>query len=116
MQKLDRHPESGDEVFPLVAHAEGGMCDRTEIPCVGLWRDDLVADVEQRVHETAVGVVDEDEGWFFHCGLAASPGLARCSARDDWEKTTPTPSALNGALTSADHGYRTLRRHHAASS
>jgi hypothetical protein len=25
-----------------------------------------VPDIEQRVHETAVGVVDEDEGWLAH--------------------------------------------------
>ena len=60
MQKLDRNSEPRDEVFPFIAHAESGMRDRAEITRVGFRRDDLVADVEQRVHESAVGVVDED--------------------------------------------------------
>src|SRR3989344_2343994 len=66
VQKLDRHAEPGDEPFPLVAHAEGGMRDRAEVTGVSLRRNDLVADVEQRVHEPAVGVIDENEGWFAH--------------------------------------------------
>lgn len=69
VQELHRHPEPGDEIFPFIAHAEGGVRDGAKITSVGLRRNDLVADVEQRVHETAVGVVDEDEGGFFHLAV-----------------------------------------------
>ena len=60
VQELHRHPKPGDKLLPFIAHAEGGMRDRAQIAGIGLRRDDLVADVEQRVHETAIGVVDED--------------------------------------------------------
>jgi len=55
-----------DKLLPLVAHTEGGMRERAEVAGISLGRNDFVADVEQRIHQPAVGVVDENESLSFH--------------------------------------------------
>ncbi len=66
VQELDLATEVCDELLPLVAHAESGMREGAEIAGIGLGRNDLVADVEQRIHQPTVGVVHENQRWFAH--------------------------------------------------
>ena len=66
MQELDRAIQLRDELFPLVAHAEGGMRERAEVAGISLGRNDLVADVEQGIYQPAVGVVDKNEDRYIH--------------------------------------------------
>ena len=68
VQELDLAAKLFDKLFPLVAHLESRMGNSTEVTAVGLRRNDFVADVEQRVHQPAVGVVDKDEDVLAHFG------------------------------------------------
>lgn len=61
VQKLDGAIQLRDELLPLVAHTEGGMRERAEVAGIGLGRNDLVTDIEQRVHQPAVGVVNKNK-------------------------------------------------------
>ena len=66
VQKLHRTVQLRDELLPLVTHLESRMGNGAEVAAVGLRRDDLVADVEQRVHQPAVGAVHKNENEFAH--------------------------------------------------
>ena len=66
VQKFDWAIQLRDKLFPFVAHAEGGMRERAQVAGIGLGRNDLVADIEQRVYQSAVGSVDENESGLIH--------------------------------------------------
>jgi hypothetical protein len=48
-----------------------------------------VADVEQRVHQPAVGVVDKDDIWFVHNGWIAISDIKSINGRKLRVPTTP---------------------------
>ena len=63
VQKFTVYCERFDECSPLAPFAEIAVRERAQITGVGFGREDLVADVGQRVEHAAVGVIDEYKAW-----------------------------------------------------
>lgn len=70
VEKLAGQVQGADEVPPGATLRQHAMGDGAKLAGVGGGGKELMADVRQRVEETAVGVVDEeqggatDHGWF----------------------------------------------------